>query len=152
MKTNVTINGVTHEIDLTPEQVAKIESSSLVTTWEQAYERIKPVYFVSSIGIILSISEVDLRISDDVTNVPTEKHAKSVLALCQLFTIASCLNKTVERVKSAWIVIYDLHTKEFICDYYQSTVPNSLYLHSKELAQHLITHFEPLLKDFYMVD
>ena len=45
MKATVNHNGVDHEIDLTPDQIAKIESSSLVTTWEQAYADIQPLFF-----------------------------------------------------------------------------------------------------------
>lgn len=149
MKVTINLNGVDHEIDLTPEQIEKIQIDSLITTWKQAFEREQPMFYLNSSGVIYSYPG---NVFSGKTNVPSKKHAKSILALSQLYVIVESLNKTDTKKIPIYTVCYCTNKKNLIISKSIYALHSPLQLYSEKLAQHLITHFPQLLKDFYMVD
>jgi hypothetical protein len=128
-----------------------------VRNWNDAAIATKPKYFVDTDSGICSMGE-SLDISkSDINLIPSEKHAKSVLAYCQLLTIVEALN---EGWKADWedsnqqkySPTYDFYNKNIgrICCF--KVKESTICLKSKELCQHLIDNFTPLLKEYFMID
>ncbi len=148
---NVEVNGKQIVLTLTDEQIAQITKETsvpkLVKSWEEAHELIKPEWYARNTGV----AETYLKgITGDHTNVPSEARAKSVLAYCKLSVIVEALNKTAEKGDRYYFVEVD--GKALIIDHYRKDIKTQpLYLHTRELAEHLIEHFRYLLEYYFML-
>lgn len=150
---NLTIKGQT--FDLTLEEVEAVKSqlkNKLPTTWEECIDsQPNGGYYISTGSIISRI--VKLQTADEFQNiVPTEKHAKSVLAMCQLMTITEALNRTLKIQEDSYEVFYEIVGKQFLTTTasYVSSCP--IQFNSRELAEHAIKHFEQLFLDYFMIE
>ncbi len=88
---------------------------------------------------------------------PTNKEEKRTNAIAKLQTVIKALNEGWEPDWSnAYQCKWNIHFPDgsvSACYFGWSTLrnfPSGLYLKSKELCQHLIKHFEPLLKEVYV--
>jgi hypothetical protein len=124
-----------------------------VKTWEDAAK----ICFDGSLKYFINQDSNIDKISNRSANVynkkfvNTEKQAKSILAYSQLLVIQDALNEGVVE-PSHYNIIWDIHSKCFITDWCSSYSLNTIRFNSIELAEHVIKYFEPLLKDFFMID
>lgn len=149
--------------NLTPEQIEEIRQQlraydeqpktimDRVKSWEDASAIINPIYWISPIGNI----NASCYVSASINHVPSKKHAKSILAACQLMVIAEALNE-------GWKPNYkDDEEKHCVCydedeglelDYWTSACYNSVVFKSRELAEYAIAQFEDLWYDYFMIN
>jgi len=150
--------------NLTPDQIEEIRQQlkaydekpksimDRVKRWEDAAKIIDPSYWVSLMGEIKGpATGIPLKIC-----VPSEKHAKSILAACQLMVIAEALNEGWEPSwgnlleYKASVLYYKLDT--FKVGWSQSILDTQIYFKSRELAEYAMTQFEDLWYDYFMID
>lgn len=123
-----------------------------LTTWEECAEVVKPTHFVDDRGHLQWINLGYNNGTHDFNEVPTSRHAKSVLAMCQLMTIAEALNGEYEGGdKKFWFV--DRYNNGVRVIWHSITdAPNPIRFTSRESAQHSIDHFKQLWMDYFMVE
>lgn len=147
--------------NLTPEQIEEFRQQlkafdeqpktimDKVKRWEDAAEIINPRFWIDIYGKIEN-GDVD----PYKNHVTSEKHAKSILATCQLMVIAEALNE-------GWKPDCNNNENKFFIDYSNFGLGvnyGSGYFHrqilfkSKELAKYTITQFPELWYDYFMID
>ena len=151
--------------NLTPEQIEDLKQQlkafdgqpktimDKVKSWEDAITLLESGCWICSESLILHCFP-DANSSHKNT-VPSEKHAKSILATSQLMVIAEALN---EGWKPNWnnndqmkYVIYrygNIFNLEGCCKIYRLPI----VFKSKEIAEYAMTQFEDLWYDYFMID
>lgn len=143
----ITIKGQAFDLSLEEiEALKKQLGNELPTTWEECNSIVKPLWLIDTDGTLFKSDEEDSK-----NQIPTEKHAKSVLAMCQLMTIAEALNRTCEKEEYTTEVYFDegFYAYELEDKIY---VGSPIQFNSKKLAEHAIKHFEQLWYDYFMID
>ena len=122
--------------------------------WEEAIRNMNYLYFVNAYSEIrdISVPRAIMPNGSNLNLVPSEKHAKSILAFCQLSIL---MNDLGDECKVDWS---DKSTK--YCIYrYINTVRISLWCHSyeflafktKTVAKAFLKKHEELIKDYFML-
>lgn len=144
------------EYDLTLEEIDALKSqldNKLPTTWEECVSLLKIGYYIDDYSNI-NIVDIEHKIDREDRNlVPTEAHAKSVLAMCQLMTIAEALNRTCERGIVTFEVAYDAESIILTIGTFSLGFKASpIQFNSQAIAEHAIKHFEQLWYDYFMIE
>ena len=158
MKTQINIS------NLTPEQIEDLRQQlkaldeqpktimDKVKSWEDAITLIESGCWICSESLILHCFPTAN--SSHKNTVPSEKHAKSLLATSQLMVIAEALNE-------GWYPNLNNNENKFFIHYSRNglgTNYGSGYFHrqilfkSKELAEYAIAQFPELWYDYFMID
>lgn len=153
--------------NLTPEQIEDLRQQlkafdgqpktimDKVKSWEDAGEVLKDVLFYW-VDLGCKILECgDTGVPNDLQNrnlVPSEKHAKSILATSQLMVIAEALNegwKPNWRDKKCFVGHED---NVFYTFESNTSIQNQIVFKSAELARYTISQFPDLWYDYFMID
>lgn len=148
------------ELNLTSEQVEElkrqleVKEGVLPTYWEEAFDMVLPSYYVNTGGGIssLTIEKGSHRVTK--SHVPSEKHAKSVLAMCKLMTIAEAYNQGVDGELTYSVADYGESTGDkrlVITDINSVIYGNPILFKKEEHAEHCLEHFMDLWNDFFMI-
>lgn len=145
------------ELSLTSEQVEdlkkqlEVKQETLPTTWLEAFEIVKPKWYLSSSGGVANVIEIQDTDYQSVycSHVPTGKHVKSVRAMCQLMTIVEAYNRGVEGELEYMIDRNIDGDKLFVCE--GNFLGNPILFKKEEHAEHCLEHFKELWNDFFML-
>ena len=143
------------ELNLTSEQVEdlkrQLEAKELPTTYEKAFESILQTYYIDTLGAISKYTFNCASSADrKQSHVPSEKHAKSVLAMCKLMTIAEDYNKRVQGKLKYKIDVKENGTLSMV-QIGVHTTGNPMGFIKYEHAIHCMEHFKDLWNDFFML-
>jgi hypothetical protein len=134
------------------------KESGLPKTWQDAKEMCDKNngYFITTSSSIATIDEQGGTTDLSKNVVQSEKQIKSVLAYTQLCTIVSAiLGRTYIGKKSGelqYVPLFEINNKISCVCTTQYTFLVPFYLDTSKQCKHLIKHFTPLLKEFYMID
>lgn len=121
-------------------------------TWEEAAVMMEDNWYIDEFSVLCNPPDMpppDLIVYNHNKNlVPSEKSARSVLAYCQLLTITAAVNKCLEAEDGKH---YEIYFGKGIGEY-SLVVTIPLICTSYAAAEHIVKHFTPLLKEFFMVD
>lgn len=145
------------ELNLTSEQVEdlkrqlEVKQETLPTTWLEAFEIVKPKWYLSSSGGVANVIEIQDTDYQSIyySHVPTDKHVKSVRAMCQLMTIAEAYNQGIDGDFKYMIDRNVDEDKITVCD--GSYLGNPILFKKEEHAEHCLEHFKELWNDFFMI-
>lgn len=162
MKNQINISNLTREqIEEIRQQIKAYDEQpktimDKVKSWEDASKVsiIEKGYFINAHSYIVSNEESSSR-SQNKNVVPSEKHAKSILAACQLMVIAEALNegwKPDYNVSgSKYCVCYD-EGEGLVIGYWVSGTYNTIVFKSEVLAEYAMTQFGDLWYDYFMIN
>ena len=152
--------------DLTPdqikdlrEQLAQIEKVPHYTdikSWEDAYDIVKPRWFVRSDGNVPKMLQDIMALAH--ANVPSELHAKSLRATAKLMVISEALNPKGWKAdwkdfnQNKWTMHYSYQNGNFKFECYNYTKTASIYFATKEIAEYAMKQFEELFLDMLMIE
>ena len=143
----VVVDGI--EIALTEEQIRYVKKqkrrNSRFSTWEEAYDIVRPRYWPTTSGRIEEGNEGCSNTGH--IDVPTKEQAKSILALCKLLTIAEALHKLCGG-QEVYIIYKDFYAEELIVQLAIGDTYSPLYFTTKENAEYVIETFPELLHEF----
>jgi hypothetical protein len=123
------------------------EEKQEIKTCEDAFNKLKPEWFIDNNGYIGSITDSGLY-EHNQCNMTSEKEAKRMKALIQLRRNAEAMNEGVDGGYEFSIYI----TKSFTLDFvYPDSSAFTIFpiFHTEELAQQALTNFRPLFEDLY---
>jgi len=149
MKNQINISNLTPEqIEEVRQQLKALDEQPIsimdkVKSWEDAKNIINPEFWIESFGEI----EHDVRTVITKNNIPSEKHAKSILATCQLMVIAEALNEGDEDNR----VAVHLINGELRAFHYQEHKFQIMFKNIPT-AEHTINQFPELWYDYFMID
>lgn len=154
-------------IELTPEQEEQIARQRLdpavnepepdicsrINSWEDAAKDVKPAFYLDAFGSIKNNGFANNAKPGNRNNVPTERHAKSMLAFAQLSVIAAAYNSSATIGSEDFSIIPE------------SGSPNRLYVASTgyicirmqirfaqvDHATDCLKKFEQLWNDYWMI-
>ena len=142
--------------NLTPEQIEDLRQQlkafdeqpksimDKVKSWEDAKNIVKPEFWISSYG---AINNDEGLLAEN--HVPSEKHAKSILATSQLMVIAEALNEgsTDNTVSICW------DGKSLQCSQNSLEFKTSpIEFKNLTIGKYAMTQFEDLWYDYFMID
>ena len=149
--------------NLTPEQIEDLKQQlnaydeqpesimDKVKSWEDAFKLIKSgSCFVNADASIIQVEVFESSLIDKFKNtVSSEKHAKSILAACQLMVIAEALN---EGSKDNLAIVCFYSGKLRVS--YESIIGIVCPIKFKDIptAKYAMTQFEDLWYDYFMID
>lgn len=149
--------------NLSPEQIEDIRQQlkafdeqpksimDKVKSWEDAKNIIKPEFWIKSFGVIAH----DVQSEITKNNIPSEKHALSLLATSQLMVIAEALNEgwnpDFNSLKDTKFFVVMQKNKLIV---YQTQIVKQYLIcfKSMELAEYAMNQFEDLWYDYFMVN
>lgn len=155
--------------DLTQEQIADLRNQLAeldkpshftdIKSWEDAFDKVNPEYSVTHYdGIKQWHSKYDPMDKDYCSNhIPSETHAKSILASCKLMVIAEALNEGWKpdwsnRMQWKYLIQVDYLSKTLNVEFIVRSGYTKIYFKSKELAEYCAKQFNDLWYDYFMVE
>jgi hypothetical protein len=126
-------------------KIAKEEKQE-IKTCEDAFNKLKPEWFINEYGRISQKIGVVEDYDYQHCNITSEKEAKRMKALIQLRLIAEAMNQGV-KMDEYWYIGFDLKPNY---SPFQTTISTiAPIFHTKELAEQALTNFKPLFEDLY---
>lgn len=142
------------ELESLKKQIADLEAKIAqeekqeIKSVEDAFEKLKPEWYIDGSGIIrrIKIDERD-KFYINQCNMTSEKESKRIKALIQLRLIAEAMNEGVEPDMNPWHINYDLTVYRIIPKGILSIL--TVKFHTKQLAEQALRNFKPLFEDLY---
>ncbi len=133
------------------------EELGIKPNWPKSWFDLKPPSgcFISEYSSIKRISSPAIN-GSSINIVPTEKHAKSILAFCQLSQLAHKMNDGWipgwNNIEDKYYVYYCWTYKKLALATSFVAQSNVIHFETEEMAKFSIEHHADLWKQYYMID
>lgn len=152
--------------DLTEEQIKDLELQLQdyrkpkephykdVKSWEDAFMVVKPEWYHSPNGVVYNIEDKYGLLH---LYVPSQLHAKSILATCKLMVIADALNEGwkpdwEDYKEEKWTIYFSYDRHKITYNSWCRVKLSAINFKSKEIAIYAMKQFEDLFLDMLMIE
>jgi hypothetical protein len=146
MTTKQELESIKKQIATLEAKIAQEKKQEILTV-EDAFNKLKPEWFLSASGYIYKIESEYSPFGNNKCNMTSKKEAKRIKALIQLRLIAEAMNEGMEE-DNYWFINLDLKA------IYSAIPKGSLarlipLFKTEELANQALKNFKPLFLDLY---